>query len=159
MIILNLLDGSGVTLFTILYASVDPHDYEVDGKYFAKHIFKFYFNLFAIGFYNSQISLCEILNMLWALTDVMEDEEENKIKVVLTVLEFLFLWFTIIAVSIYFFTSSNIFIFNSKFFGINGVWCDTTYGSKRKYQRSPTIDKIIRLNPIFSFIYWKMNIY
>ena len=146
-------------------ASVDPHDYEVDGSIFAKHTFlSFILNFIpGIGFFTIHKSLyVEIIkHALGIRTDVMEDcIPEDKINDCINSSRiFVLLWITIIAVSIYFSTFLPIFLFLiPKFFGINGIWGVTQHmGLKESAKDHRLSTRSVRLNPIFSFIYWKME--
>ena len=73
---------------------------------------------------------------------------------------FVLLWITIIAFSIYFFTLLPILLFLvPKFFSnFNVIWGMTQHiGLKENAKDHRLSTRSVRLNPIFSFIYWKME--
>jgi len=146
-------------------ASVDPHDYEVDGSIFAKYTFlSFVLNFIpGIGLFTIHKSLyVEIIkHALGIQTNVMRDcIPEDKINdCINTSRIFVLLWITIIVASFYLTTFLPIFLFLiPKFFGINGVWGVTQHmGLKENSKDHRLSTRSVRLNPIFSFIYWKME--
>ena len=73
---------------------------------------------------------------------------------------FVFLWITIIIFSIYINSLLPIFLFLiPKFFtSLNAVWGLTQHmGLKEDTKDHRESTRSVRLNPIFSFIYWKME--
>ena len=147
-------------------ASIDPHDYEVDGSIFAKHTFlSFVLNFIpGIGFLTLHKSLyIEIIkHAIGIKTDVMNDcIPEDKIKDCINSSRlFVFLWISIIASSIYFASLLPILLFLvPKFFAsFNGIWGMTQHmGLQENVKDHRLSTRSVRLNPIFSFIYWKME--
>ena len=147
-------------------ASVDPHDYEVDGSIFAKHtLLSFLINFIpGIGFFTIHKSLyVEIIqHALGIKTDVMRDcIPEDKIKDCINSSRiFVLLWISIIAISIYFVSLLPILLFLvPKFFAtFNGIWGLTQHMGLQENTKDHRLStRSVRLNPIFSFIYWKME--
>ena len=147
-------------------ASVDPHDYEADGSIFSKHtLFSFLINFIpGIGFFTIHKSLyIEIIqHALGIKTDVMRDcIPEDKIKDCINSSRiFVLLWISIIAISIYFASLLPILLFLvPKFFAtFNGIWGLTQHMGLQENTKDHRLStRSVRLNPIFSFIYWKME--
>ena len=147
-------------------ASIDPHDYEVDGSIFAKHTFlSFVLNFVpGIGFLTLHKSLyVEITkHAIGIKTDVMNDcIPDDKVKDCINSSRlFVFLWILIIASSIYFASLLPILLFLvPKFFAsFNGIWGMTQHmGLQENVKDHRLSTRSVRLNPIFSFIYWKME--
>ena len=148
-------------------ASVDPHDFEVDGTIFWKP--KKLFNFFVIfipgfGLLNLHKSLHkEILqHALGIETKVMKEciPEHKKSTCIMVSRVYVFLYLLIIFSSIYFLSLLPIFLFLiPKYFAtLNIVWGLTQHMGLREGVKDHRLStRSIRLNPIFSFIYWKME--
>ena len=148
-------------------ASVDPHDFEVDGTIFWKP--KKLFNFFVIfipgfGLLNLHKSLHkEILqHALGIETKVMKEciPEHKKSTCIMVSRVYVFLYLLIIFSSIYFLSLLPIFLFLiPKFFAtLNIVWGLTQHmGLQEDVKDHRLSTRSVRLNPIFSFIYWKME--
>ena len=147
-------------------ASLDPHDYEVDGSIFAKHTLLSFLLGFVpgIGFLTLHKSLhLEIIkHALGIKTKVMLDcIPDDKIKDCINSSRiFVFLWICIIGLSIYFASLLPILLFLvPKFFAtFNGIWGLTQHMGLQENTKDHRLStRSVRLNPIFSFIYWKME--
>ena len=148
-------------------ASIDPHDFEVDGTIFwkPKKLLNF-FIIFVPGFglLNLHKSLHkEILQHAFGFeTIVMKDciPEHKKSSCIFVSRIYIFLYLLIIASSIYFYSLLPIFLFLiPKYFAtLNIVWGLTQHMGLREDVKDHRLStRSVRLNPIFSFIYWKME--
>ena len=146
--------------------SIDPHDFEVDGSIFWRpNLFNFLIIFIpGIGLLNINKSLHkEILQHAFGVkTKVMKEciPEKYKSKCIMISRIFVFLWIFIIFLSFYLNSFLLILLFLiPKFFAtLNIVWGITQHiclKEDTKDHRYST--RSIRLNPIFSFIYWKME--
>ena len=148
-------------------ASVDPHDFEVDGTIFwqPKNLFNFLLIFVpGLGLLNLHKSLHrEILeHALGVETRVMREciPEHYKSKCIWTSRIYVLLWILIILSSFYFNSLLPILLFLiPKFFAtLNIVWGITQHmGLKENIKDHRQSTRSVRLNPIFSFIYWKME--
>ena len=148
-------------------ASVDPHDFEVDGTIFwkPKNLFNFLLIFVpGLGLLNLHKSLHrEILeHALGIETRVMKEciPEHYKSKCIWTSRIYVSLWILIILTSFYFNSLLPILLFLiPKFFAtLNIVWGLTQHmGLKEDVKDHRQSTRSVRLNPIFSFIYWKME--
>ncbi len=154
------------TLHHSYTASIDPHDYEVDGSIFANHTLMSFILGFipGIGFLTLHKSLhLEIIkHALGIKTKVMIDciPMDKRKNCVNSSRIFVILWITIILFSIYIKSFLPIFLFliPTFFRSFNMLWGLSQHMGLRedtKDHREST--RSIRLNPIFSFIYWKME--
>ena len=148
-------------------ASVDPHDFEVDVSIFwrPKSMLNFLVIFVpGIGLLNLHKSLHkEILFHAFGFqTKVMKEciPEDQKPKCILISRIYVFLWILIILWSFYINSLLPIFLFLiPKFFAtLNIVWGLTQHmGLKEDVKDHRKSTRSIRLNPILSFIYWKME--
>ena len=147
-------------------ASIDPHDFEVEGSIFSRpRLITFIIRFIpGIGFFEIQNSLYkEIIQHAFAIdTRVMKEciPKEKKDICVLISRIFVFLWILIIVISIFLNSLLPIFLFLvPKFFSsLNAVWGLTQHmGLKEDVKDHRYSTRSVRLNPIFSFIYWKME--
>ena len=147
-------------------ASIDPHDFEVDESIFAKtNIFSFFLRFIpGMYFLNLHNSLHKeiIQHALGVETKVMREciPKDKKSKCIFVSRIYVILWIIIIFFSIFINSFLPIFLFLvPKFFAsLNAVWGLTQHMGLRedvKDHRQST--RSVRLNPIFSFIYWKME--
>ena len=147
-------------------ASLDPHDYEVDGSIFAKHTLL----SFLIGFLpginlltlHKSLHLEIIKHALGIKTKVMIDciPEDQRSKCINSSRVFVLLWITILVSS--FLTNSFLpillFLLPTFFRSLNMIWGLTQHmGLKEDTKDHRESTRSVRLNPIFSFIYWKME--
>jgi fatty acid desaturase len=147
-------------------ASLDPHDYEVDGSIFAKHTLL----SFLIGFLpginlltlHKSLHLEIIKHSLGIKTKVMIDciPEDQRSKCINSSRVFVLLWITILVSS--FLTNSILpillFLLPTFFRSLNMIWGLTQHmGLKEDTKDHRESTRSVRLNPIFSFIYWKME--
>ena len=148
-------------------ASVDPHDFEVEGSIFwqPKSLINFLIIFFpGIGLLNLHKSLhAEIVkHALGVETRVMREciPETKKQKCILVSRIFVFLWTTIIGISFYLGTFLPIFLFliPKCFASLNIIWGLTQHMGLREDVKDHRLStRSIRLNPVLSFIYWKME--
>ena len=147
-------------------ASIDPHDYEVDGSIFSNHNLLSFLSIFVPG--SSFLTIhkglhAEILkHALGVKTQVMEDciPEDKKKNCINSSRIFVTLWLTIILLSFYLASFLPILLFlTPKFFNsFNVLWGITQHmGLKEDAKDHRLSTRSVRLNPIFSFIYWKME--
>ena len=148
-------------------ASVDPHDFEVEGSIFwaPKNLLNFLIIFVpGISFFFLHKSLYReiIEHALCIKTRVMREciPKEERSKCILVSRIFVFIWLLIIAFSIYLNSLIPVLLFlvPKCFATINIVWGLTQHMGLRegiKDHRFST--RSVRLNPIFSFIYWKME--
>jgi len=147
-------------------ASIDPHDFEVEGSIFSKpNILTFIIRFIpGIGFFEIQNSLYkEIIQHAFKIeTKVMKEcipaDKKNRCVIVSRI--FVFIWILIILLSILMNSLLVIFLLLiPKFFAtINAVWGLTQHmGLKENTKDHRLSTRSVRLNPIFSFIYWKME--
>ena len=147
-------------------ASIDPHDYEVDGSIFAKHTLL----SFLIGFLpginlltlHKSLHLEIIKHALGIHTKVMVDciPEDQRSKCITSSRIFVFLWIAILLSGIL--TNSILpillFLLPTFFRSLNMIWGLTQHmGLKEDTKDHRESTRSVRLNPIFSFIYWKME--
>lgn len=147
-------------------ASLDPHDYEVDGSIFAKHTLL----SFLIGFFpginlltlHKSLHLEIFKHALGIQTKVMIDciPEDQRSKCINSSRIFVLLWITILLSG--FLTNSILpillFLLPTFFRSLNMIWGLTQHmGLKEDTKDHRESTRSIRLNPIFSFIYWKME--
>ena len=147
-------------------ASLDPHDYEVDGSIFAKHTLL----SFLIGFLpginlltlHKSLHLEIIKHALGINTKVMVDciPEDQRSKCITSSRIFVFLWIAILLSGIL--TNSILpillFLLPTFFRSLNMIWGLTQHmGLKEDTKDHRESTRSVRLNPIFSFIYWKME--
>ena len=148
-------------------ASVDPHDFEVDVSIFwrPKKLLNFFIIFIpGIGLLNLNKSLHKeiFLHAFGIETKVMKEciPEKEKPKCVLLSRIYVLLWILIILWSFYINSLLPIFLFLiPKFFAtLNIVWGLTQHmGLKEDTKDHRLSTRSVRLNPIFSFIYWKME--
>jgi len=147
-------------------ASIDPHDYEVDGSIFAKHTLL----SFLIGFLpginlltlHKSLHLEIIKHALGTHTKVMVDciPEDQRSKCINSSRIFVLLWIAILLSGIL--TNSILpillFLLPTFFRSLNMIWGLTQHmGLKEDTKDHRESTRSVRLNPIFSFIYWKME--
>ena len=147
-------------------ASLDPHDYEVDGSIFAKHTLL----SFLIGFLpginlltlHKSLHLEIIKHALGIHTKVMVDciPEDQRSKCINSSRIFVLLWMAILLSGIL--TNSILpillFLLPTFFRSLNMIWGLTQHmGLKEDTKDHRESTRSVRLNPIFSFIYWKME--
>ncbi len=147
-------------------ASIDPHDFEVDESIFSRpNLFTFLIR-FIPGYYflilYKSLHLEIVKHALGIETRVMKEciPKEKKSNCVLSSRIFLFLWLSIIIFSIIIKSFLPIFLFLiPKFFiSLNILWGLTQHiGLKEDTKDHRESTRSVRLNPIFSFIYWKME--
>ena len=147
-------------------ASIDPHDYEVDGSIFANHTIRSFIFIFLPGsaFLTLHKSLhSEIIKHAFGIeTAVMKDciPNDKKKDCINSSRVFVILWLLIIILSILINSALPILFFLiPKFFNfLNILWGITQHmGLKEDTKDHRESTRSIRLNPIFSFIYWKME--
>ena len=147
-------------------ASLDPHDYEVDGSIFAKHTLL----SFLIGFLpginlltlHKSLHLEIIKHALSINTKVMVDciPEDQRSKCITSSRIFVFLWIAILLSGILTnsFLPILLFLLPTFFRSLNMIWGLTQHmGLKEDTKDHRESTRSVRLNPIFSFIYWKME--
>ena len=147
-------------------ASVDPHDFEVDESIFSKPTIFSFLIRFIPGYYflilHKSLHLEIIQHALEYKTRVMKEciPEEKKIDCIRSSRIFVTLWLIIILFSFIFNSILPILLFLlPKFFiFMNVVWGLTQHmGLKESTKDHRESTRSVRLNPIFSFIYWKME--
>ena len=147
-------------------ASVDPHDFEVDESIFSKPTLFSFLIRFVPGYYflilHKSLHLEIIQHALGYKTRVMKEciPEEKKIDCIRSSRIFVTLWLIIILFSFIFNSILPILLFLlPKFFiFMNVVWGLTQHmGLKESTKDHRESTRSVRLNPIFSFIYWKME--
>ena len=148
-------------------ASIDPHDFEVDVSIFwrPKKLLNFFIIFLpGIGLLNLNKSLHkEILQHAYGIeTKVMKEciPQDQKSKCILFSRIYVLIWLLIIFYSIYINSALPIFLFLiPKFFAtLNIVWGLTQHmGLKEDTKDHRHSTRSVRLNPILSFIYWKME--
>ncbi len=147
-------------------ASVDPHDFEADETIFAKFSFPSFFLIFIPGSYflklHKSLHLEIIKHALGIETRVMREciPAEKKSACILSSRIFLILWLLIICISFFIGSMLPIFLFLiPKFFiSLNLLWGLAQHiGLKENSKDHRESTRSLRLNPIFSFIYWKME--
>jgi fatty acid desaturase len=147
-------------------ASVDPHDFEVDESIFSNHnLFSFLIRFIPGSYFlilHRSLHLEIVKHALGVETRVMKEciPEEKKPSCILSSKIFVILWISIILFS--FLVNSFLPIFLlliPKFFiSLNIVWGLTQHmGLKEDTKDHRESTRSVRLNPIFSFIYWKME--
>ncbi len=147
-------------------ASVDPHDYEVDASIFSNHtLFSFIIGFIpGINFLTLHKSLhLEIIkHALGIKTKVMLDciPKDKRRSCVISSRVFVLLWISILIYAIFINSLLPIMmlLIPTFFRSLNMVWGLTQHMGLRegtKDHREST--RSVRLNPIFSFIYWKME--
>ena len=147
-------------------ASLDPHDYEVDGSIFAKHTLL----SFLIGFIpginlltlHKSLHLEIIKHALGIHTKVMVDciPEDQRSKCITSSRIFVFIWIAILLSGILINSILPILLFllPTFFRSLNMIWGLTQHmGLKEDTKDHRESTRSVRLNPIFSFIYWKME--
>ena len=148
-------------------ASIDPHDFEVEGSIFwaPKNLFNF-FIVFVPGisliFFHKSLHKEIIWHALGLETRVMKEciPDDKKKDCINSSRLFVALWLVIIFCSIILNSLLPILLFllPKCFASLNMVWGLTQHMSLKegiKDHRFST--RSIRLNPVFSFIYWKME--
>ena len=147
-------------------ASVDPHDFEVDESIFSKPTLFSFLIRFIPGYYflilHKSLHLEIIQHALGYNTRVMKEciPEEKKIDCIRSSRIFVTLWLIIILFSFIFNSILPVLLFLlPKFFiFMNVVWGLTQHmGLKEGAKDHRESTRSVRLNPIFSFIYWKME--
>ncbi len=147
-------------------ASVDPHDFEVEESIFSKpHIINFLLRFIpGMYFLNIHNSLHKeiIQHALGVKTRVMKEciPEDKKSKCIFVSRIYVFLWIMVIVFSFAISSFLPIFLFLiPKFFAsINAIWGLTQHmGLQEDVKDHRKSTRSVRLNPIFSFIYWKME--
>ena len=148
-------------------ASIDPHDFEVDGSIFwkPKKLINFLM-IFIPGFgllnLNKSIQK-EILEHAFGIqTKVMKEciPEHKKSSCIFISRIYVFIWLIIIGSSILLNSFLPILLLLvPKFFAtLNIVWGLTQHmGLQEDVKDHRLSTRSVRLNPIFSFIYWKME--
>jgi fatty acid desaturase len=147
-------------------ASIDPHDYEVELSIFAKHTLISFLFIFipGIGFLKIHKSLyIEIIkHALGIRTNVLKDciPEDKVNSCINSSRVFVIFWLAIITSSIYLNSLLPILLFLvPKFFAtFNSIWGITQHMGLKENEKDHRLStRSVRLNPIFSFIYWKME--
>ena len=147
-------------------ASIDPHDFEIEGSIFKQWtLISFILNFIpGIGLLKIHESLQKetLMHALGFLTPVMRDcipfDQQKKCRLYSRI--HVFLWVLAILISIYLQTFLFIFLFIiPKYFGtLNGLWGITQHIALQANVKDHRLStRSIRLNPIFSFLYWKME--
>ena len=147
---------------------VDPHDYEVDGSIFAQFSLFNFLLIFVPGIgllsihKSSSLHREILLHALGVKTSVMREciPEGQQGKCIFVSRIFVSIWVLIILSSLFFMTFLPIFLFLiPKFFGnLHAVWGITQHiGLQENIKDHRYTTRSIRLNPIFSFLYWKME--
>ena len=147
-------------------ASIDPHDFEVDETIFSKpnlisFLLRFIPGMYFLNLHNS-LHKEIIKHALCINTRVMKEciPEEQKSKCIFVSRIFVLLWIVIIILSFVINSFIPIFLFLiPKFFAsLNAVWGLTQHMGLREDVKDHRLStRSVRLNPIFSFIYWKME--
>ncbi len=147
-------------------ASVDPHDFEVDESIFSKYSIFTFIVRFIPGYYflilHKSLHLEIIKHALGKETKVMKEciPKEKKSICILSSRIFVILWLSIIIFSLYIGSLLPIMLFLvPKFFiSLNVLWGLTQHMCLKKDTKDHREStRSVRLNPIFSFIYWKME--
>ena len=147
-------------------ASVDPHDFEVDESIFSKNNLVTFILRFIPGYYFFTLHKSlhtEILKHAFGVeTKVMKEciPEEKKVNCIRSSRIFVILWIITIFVCFLMDTILPILLFLiPKFFiFLNPIWGLTQHmGLKENSKDHRESTRSVRLNPIFSFIYWKME--
>jgi len=147
-------------------ASVDPHDFEVDESIFSKNSIVTFILRFIPGYYFFTLHKSlhmEILKHAFGVeTKVMKEciPKEKKINCIRSSRIFVILWIITILSCFLINTILPIILFLiPKFFiFLNPVWGLTQHmGLKENSKDHRESTRSVRLNPIFSFIYWKME--
>ena len=148
-------------------ASIDPHDFEVEGSIFwaPKNLFNF-FIVFVPGisliFFHKSLHKEIIWHAFGLETRVMKEciPDDKKKDCINSSRLFVALWLVIIFCSIILNSLLPILLFllPKCFASLNMVWGLTQHmGLKEGIKDHRFSTRSIRLNPIFSFIYWKME--
>ena len=147
-------------------ASIDPHDYETEEMIYAeKTMFRYLFGFIpgSLFFYIHKTLYVEIIkHALGIRTKVMNDciPEDKITKCINSSRIYVLIWLSIIVFSIYIQSLLPIFLFlvPSFFRSLNGVWGMTQHtGLQGNVKDHRFTTRSVSLNPIFSFIYWKME--
>jgi len=146
-------------------ASIDPHDYETEEMIYAeKTMFRYLFGFLpgSMFFYIHKTLYVEITkHALGIRTNVMNDciPEDQIKKCINSSRIFVLIWLSIIVFSIYTQSLIPILLFLiPRFFANFAMWGITQHtGLKGNVKDHRVTTRSIRLNPIFSFIYWKME--
>jgi fatty acid desaturase len=147
-------------------ASIDPHDYEVDGSIFANHSLISFLFIFVPGssFLTLHKSLhLEIMKHAFGVeTKVMKDciPEDKKRDCINSSRLFVLLWLSTIVLSITLgsFLPIFLFLFPKFFTFLNAIWGLTQHmGLKEDTKDHRLSTRSVRLSMIPSFIYWKME--
>ena len=148
-------------------ASIDPHDFEVEGSIFwaPKNLFNF-FIVFVPGisliFFHKSLHKEIIWHALGLETRVMKEciPDDKKKDCINSSRLFVTLWLGIIFFSVVFNSLLPILLFllPKCFASLNMVWGLTQHmGLQEGIKDHRFSTRSIRLSPIFSFIYWKME--
>ncbi len=147
-------------------ASVDPHDFEVDESIFSKNSLFSFLLRFIPGYYfftlHKSLHLEIIKHALAIETRVMKEciPKDKKNNCIQSSRIFLILWIINI-LSCFLFDSILpilLFLIPKFFIFINPIWGLTQHmGLKESSKDHRESTRSVRLNPIFSFIYWKME--
>ncbi len=147
-------------------ASVDPHDFEVEESIFSKYSLFTFLIRFIPGYYflilHKSLHLEIIKHALGIKTKVMREciPLEKKQLCIISSRIFVALWILIIFSSYWVGSFLPIFLFLiPKFFiSLNVLWGLTQHmGLKEDTKDHRESTRSVRLNPVFSFIYWKME--
>ncbi len=147
-------------------ASVDPHDFEVEESIFSKYSLFTFLIRFIPGYYflilHKSLHLEIIKHALGIETKVMREciPLEKKQLCIISSRIFVALWILIIFSSYWVGSLLPIFLFLiPKFFiSLNVLWGLTQHmGLKEDTKDHRESTRSVRLNPVFSFIYWKME--
>ncbi len=147
-------------------ASVDPHDFEADESIFSKPTLFGFLIRFIPGYYflilHKSLHLEIIQHAFGYQTKVMKEciPEDKKANCIRSSRIFLLLWVTTILSCFFVGSILPIFLFLiPKFFiFMNVVWGLTQHmGLKEGSKDHRESTRSVRLNPVFSFIYWKME--
>ena len=147
-------------------ASIDPQDHETEFMINERHsLFRFFLIYFPganFFFFHKSLYVEIIKHALGIKTKVMHDAiPENEIrKCIKSSRIFLLIWLSIIIFSIYLQSLLPIFLFliPNFFRSFNALWGMTQHtGLKGNVKDHRVTTRSVRLNPIFSFIYWKME--
>ena len=148
-------------------ASIDPHDFEVDGSIFwkPKKLLNFFIIFIpGIGLLNLNKSIQKEIfqHALGIKTKVMKEciPDHKKQSCIFVSRVYVFLWISITIFSMVINSALPIFLFLiPKFFAtLNIIWGLTQHiGLQDKVKDHRLSTRSIRLNPILSFIYWNME--
>ena len=148
-------------------ASIDPHDFEVDGSIFwkPKKLLNFFIIFIpGIGLLNLNKSIQKEIfqHALGIKTNVMKEciPDHKKQSCIFVSRVYVFLWISITIFSMVINSALPIFLFLiPKFFAtLNIIWGLTQHiGLQDKVKDHRLSTRSIRLNPILSFIYWNME--